>query len=616
MVMHTACIAKFCFGQRERFLSLAIATRSLLTSIKWFASAFAHKFAWKILLFFFCLALAPTYSWANDVRVSVQVDENAIMPDTPIRATMLIQHDKDQVVQSDSFMMNGKPLKAEFVKDVLIAPDSPLRISFYQFEIKGMPSGLQVISPISVKVGGSTYQTPATTYEVLSPSRMSGGKGGTILNLEAYVNAPPLIFPGEKFHVGYRFYYNENIDLKTQELPLLDAKGFKKIGTQKISDVNKGALSVRGMEQEIEAVEPGKYSFGPSYVVGNVYRKDSSGKDMLFGKDIRADAAMVDIIVSGFPEKDKPASFNGSVGEGIDFSVELLSYKEIQVGDKISLALKFTGKGDLSKIKVPKLCCEPGFPGFFELSDIPPIPTPGDGYVIYYVELRALSPKVDAIPSIEFSYYDPKMGKYEVKSSKPIPITVNPAPKKALPLTPGIPEKTEQQPQKPATNAPPTANVVNWPKTTSVAGAIEIETIYPLSVSDLSNRNFGTWEVLLVIPLGFLGLYVQWDFIQRRKKKLAEVPVKTSFDYFNEAKECQGSFSEFYKLVTIALLMRLYELKEIESKSLSPEQLPVEGMSGKVRAFLLAIEKERFTGKQPSKEEIIKKVNELFEMMS
>lgn len=570
-------------------------------------------------LIFVGFALSIAQVWAvDDVRVSVQVDEKKIMPDSPIRATLTIQHDQNQEVKTDSVVMDGQPLQVEFVRDVEIAPDSPLRISFYQFALKPMQPGLQILSPIAVKVGDTIYKTPATTFEVPSPSRINSGAKGPVLNIEAYANAPPSIFPGQRFTVGYRFYYNDNIELKVQELPLLEAKGFKKIGSPKISDVNQGTVSIRGIEQEVEAVKAGKYPFGPSFIEGYIYRQDNFGRKQIFSKDIRAEADTVTITVSDFPEKGKPASFNGSIGEDLDFSVELLSYKDMQVGDTISLALKFSGKGDLSTIQIPKLCCEPGFPGFFEMSDIPPIPTPGNGNVVYFVELRAISPKVRAIPAIEFSYYNPVKGVYEIRRSEPIPITVQAAPEKTLPMTPGMPEKpSEGSPAEPAAQKSVKADVVNWPQTTPEAGAIEIETIYPLSVSDLTNRNFGTWSVLFVIPLGLLALFIQSDYMRRRSQKEAEVIVKTGLDYWNEAKEGGGTFSEFYALLTKALLMRLHEVKQIASEEISPQNLPEEGISGQVRAFLLEIEKERFTGKDRlSKEEIVKKADQLFKQMS
>jgi hypothetical protein len=572
-------------------------------------------------MIFFFAAFSFGNCIADDVRVSAQVDAKTSIPNSPIRGTLTIQHNQNQKIDPDSFSMDGQPLKAEFLRDVEFAPNSPLRISIYQFSIKPMPAGLQILPPIAVKIGGELYKSTATTYEVITPSRVNNTKKEPILNLEAYAKAPSQIFPGQRFSVGYRIYYNDNIDLQTQELPLLEAQGFKKVGAIKITDVNEGNLSVRGMEQEVEAVNAGKFTFGPSMIVGNVYRKDNFGRNQISKNNIRADADTVTITISDFPEKDKPASFNGSVGEDIDFSVDLLSYKEMQVGDKISLGLKFSGKGDLSTINIPKICCEPGFPGFFEPSDIPPIPTPGSGNVVYYVELRPLSPKIRAIPPIEFSYFNPQKGNYEIKRSEAIPITVNPAPTKELPLTPGMPEKQVDEASNtsnlPKQESAANTNEVEWPKTTPNAGAIEIETIYPLSVSDLTNRNFGTWEVLLVIPLGLLALYIQWDYIQKRNKRLAEVVVKTSFDYYKEAKESRGSFSEFYTLLTKGLILRLQEIKLIEPDVQVPEELPLEGVAGSVRALLLGIEKERFTGKQQlTKEEIISQADKLFKMMS
>lgn len=543
--------------------------------------------------------------WEGDVEVSAQLDQDNISPTLPIHGTISIQHDVDQSIDPSSFFLENAPFHVKHLRDVEIAPDSPLRISLFRFEIEPQPSGLHLLPSISMKVGGKKYTTAATTYEVPALARTVEGSAKIILKLEPFVGNSKPLYVGQQTVVGYRIFYNENFDLKTQQLPLLEAKGFKKIGGDRISDIRQGALAIRMMEQDIEATTPGTYAFGPSFIVGYRYRNDSKGRKLQQGQEIRAEAPTLQIEVLDFPQLGKPPSFNGAIGEGIEFSVELLSHPEIYKGDKVSLALHFASDKDLSGIKLPELCCEPGFPGFFELSDIPPIPTPGNGSILYFVEMRSLTDKIRELPSIEFSYFNPKTEKYEVRKSKPIPLKVTAPPDKELPIAPEIQEPPEKATQNKEASA--------WTEGASKVQSIEIETIYPLEVSDLSDRNFGTWAALLILPMGIIALYIQMDLIQRRERRNAQVKQKESSDFLEQAKAATNHESEFYHLLEQALLLRLEEQGHLTGRSSTYHDLPMEGKCKEVREFIAALEEARFAAKEEKpRQEMIEDAAKLF----
>lgn len=560
-----------------------------------------------ILLFY--TALSTTLS-ADDTRVSLQLDDQGIFADQEIKGTITIQHLKSKEIDPKSFNIKGEPLRVQFMRNVEISPKSDLIISFYSFQLPPKESGLHVMPGVNVKIGGRSYTTPAMTFEVKARSKMTKGPGGIILQLESFVEGKLPLYVGQQISVGYKIFFNGNIELTEQVLPLLNAAEFKKVGNERIGDVREGGISVRQIEQKIEAEKPGTFSFGPSYITGYTYTVDWRGKKQTMGGTIKAEAAPVTIQVLEFPKEGQPPSFNGSVGENIDFDVSLITPPLSTVGERFILSLVFTSAEDLSNVKLPEICCQPGFPGFFELDDIPPLPVEKDNSLMYSVDLRPLTPNVREIPSIEFSYFNPDKEVYEVRRSKGIAVTVKPSPSQKLPLVPGTPTVLDEQ--VPGSKSTKQGEVL-WPERTSDAQPIEIHTIYPLEMDDLTNTLFGTWTVFLLLPFGGFLIYVQIDLREKRRKKASAKSVQDSDYWFRQAKGSKDHVGEFYRLLNKAFILRLNEQGLIEEEVQSPQQLPDEGICKKVKSFLCGIEEMRFTTRsQQSTEQILIEAEGLF----
>lgn len=562
---------------------------------------------------FFMIALlliTPILIHADDIRVSAQLNENEIAPNSPVTGVITIQHDVSQSVDLNSVTLEGAPLHIEFLRDVVISPQSPLRISLYRFQLDPQKPGLHILPSITLKIDGTKYSTTALTYEVSSITKAGNPSQGIIFKLEAYVEAEKPLYIGQQTHIGYRIFYNENFELKDQFLPLLSPEGFKKVGSENLSDIKEKGMSIRQIDQTIEAVKPGTYSLGPSYIIGYRYRQDFRGIKNAVGLDVKAEAPAVEITVKDFPVEGKPTSFNGAVGENIEFKVELLSRPEVFAGDKISISLKFISDSSLSGVKLPELCCQPGFPGFFELGDIPPVPTSDPGSVVYFVEMRPLTDKVTHLPSIEFSYFDPKSEKYVIRRSEAIPLSVTAPPEKVLPMTPDMPRLPNEKPLDEGNSRLSTSD---WPKEQEAPQAIEIETIYPIGVSDLSNRYFGTWAVVLIIPLGILALYIQMDIIRRRKKKEVNANIRRARDFLDEARLLNESSPKFYTLLEKAFMTKLLEVGAIDAIPSSYHDLPSEGITGGVKEFLSKVEEARYSKKNTMTiQEILQKAEPQF----
>jgi hypothetical protein len=92
-------------------------------------------------------------------EVTTQIDEYAtIKANQPIHGSIFVTHDQINSVDQTSFRMGSKPLKAVFVQNTQISPDSTVVVSVYRFQLAGQAAGVHTMPPISVSVGGKTVQ--------------------------------------------------------------------------------------------------------------------------------------------------------------------------------------------------------------------------------------------------------------------------------------------------------------------------------------------------------------------------------------------------------------------------------------------------------------------------
>lgn len=104
------------------------------------------------------------------VQVTSEINAyDNIVAGVPIKGSVLITHDENQLIDQNSFNMDGKPLPVKFFQTVTMSAYSKLVLSIYHFQLDGMTAGAHTLAPIKVKVGGKEYQALPLTVDV-SPS--------------------------------------------------------------------------------------------------------------------------------------------------------------------------------------------------------------------------------------------------------------------------------------------------------------------------------------------------------------------------------------------------------------------------------------------------------------
>lgn len=570
----------------------------------------------RLWIFLFFYVGASLFS--EEVKLSSEVDPYAIA-NAPIQVTVSVVHSKKEHIDEKSFLLEKQPLKVEFVKEVQFSPTSDTVLSLYQFSLPAQKPGFYTLPEVTAQVDGRPYSSFATTYSIADPqaapapkppppkhytapvNQKAGDRIPIILKLESIVQGDHTLFPGQSVTVGYRFLFNFDVDLNKEELPLLEGKGLEKVGAKETKFYVKDQLNVLEVKQTLRAVKPGTYKFPAGAIQGRAYRMIGERKEQA-AEDSKAASKPVTFQVQAFPEEGKPPSFNGAIGSDLNFTMQLLSKAEVNVGDKIDLVLEIQGKGQLFEMPMPEICCQPGFSGFFKVSDLPPLEKLSGDSKTFKVEIRPLSRSIEQIPPLEFSYFDPTAKTYQIKKSAPIPLKVRPIRKEgAEEGSPGqrAESSSSQEPQRFSTEP------------------IEVGANELLSREDLKDFYFGGWWTLLILPLmaGLFFLQLQWkNFLYRQRQK---PKVESSKRLFEDALKQPLESSEFFNGVQKALLRRLVERGVISSDNIAPEALSTEGKSGQVRAMIHLMEQQRFSGGEVTiDDDFLGKLKRLFEELA
>jgi len=133
------------------------------------------------------------------------------------------------------------------------------------------------------------------------------------------------------------------------------------------------------------------------------------------------------LIVQELPQAGRPESFTGTVGSG--YRLEVTADRSVvRVGDPIRLTLTLRGDAAVETSVLPPLTADGGLsPQDFRIPGNKTAGIHADGAKRFQVTVRALHPRVTAIPPLAFSWYDPRNQEYRTTRSRPVALAVHPA---------------------------------------------------------------------------------------------------------------------------------------------------------------------------------------------
>ena len=132
------------------------------------------------------------------------------------------------------------------------------------------------------------------------------------------------------------------------------------------------------------------------------------------------------LTVRPLPQAGRPATFVNAIGEGFAIDVRA-SRTVVSVGEPIELVVSLRGTPPLTGLSLPPLDGQGALPA--ALFGVPEGSLAGTvdeetGTKRFPVTVRIKSAEVREIPSLEFSYFDPRAGEYRTVHSEPIAVSV------------------------------------------------------------------------------------------------------------------------------------------------------------------------------------------------
>jgi hypothetical protein len=497
---------------------------------------------------------------AAETVVEAIIDKS--QPHLPVEGTLTVTHLKSDKIDDHSFRMNGAPLSMTFVKDVPFGSD--LTVTFYQFELPGQKQGNYTLSPISVKVGDQTVQSTIVPYEVsgetsIQPAKPTKKSSKTIFKLEAFVEGPTTLYLGERTKLIYRISFNRSVDLTNSQLPFIHPAHFQKVGDMQIVNSQEGDLSVQLITQEIKAIEMGTFQLGPSSIQGYAYQ--TKGEKKVYDPEpLEAKSAPIKIIVKSFPWQLQPESFTGALGN-IKATAKLFSPAMVSIGDILRVEVAIQGIHNLEELSFPQLNCQPGFSGFFQLSDLPPVSEIDqiEQQKIFHLDLRPISHLAKQIPSIHLSSFDPEKSQFIHYQTKPIAIDVQPS------------SQIENEPiRKTIQLLLPATFPKRW----------SIPAIAPLPLTEkpieLYQKNRGEHYSLL----GCAILLLCALFLQKLLKKIIRktTPILESEKLLKQALKSDMASRQIAKQLEQAIMQRIKEKRNFSLKEVEPFLLQLQAL--------------------------------------
>jgi|GEM_PF-5862862 len=459
----------------------------------------------------------------------VGIEETAAMPDAPLPLLITLEHPVEEV--PTQFQVDRASVQPDVVNEETHGNTVTTR---YRVMLPAQSKGLHLLPQVTVVINGKTLASVPSTYTLDFPP-----SDRPFFKLEAFQEGPTTLYPGQRTTLAYRYRFNTNVSLQKEDLPFLKPKGLRVIGEPQIKDVQDGSISTRTITLLVEAIQPGTLVFPSAFVEG-------VGPN---GQKLRSEVPSLALNVLPFPTP-YPVAFNGAIGQFTFHANPQTS--SLQVGDPLQIQLIIKGKGTLDSLHPPDILCQPGFAGRFVQSDLPTTTESTDAGRVYRIRLRPITPFIEQIPSLYFSFFDPEKEEFVTLHSDPTPLRV--------------------ESHASLTNRPPFTIPIPPPLPSFVSNAAPSFPLPPVG-----------WSLLMALLVLFL-------FATSLKKRAPS--ARTMLKRAEKGRHEPG----FYTLLRDALYLR-------QQEQFNSRLLP----------FLTLLEEQRFSGKPfPSPQELLQQIRPLF----
>lgn len=282
-----------------------------------------------------------------------------------------------------------------------------------------------------------------TRRSVLEPGESPAEKIKQNIRVTGSINKP-VCFIGEPVLLSFKLMSGLKSSSDVLSMPALD--GFMAIKMdpdnsfprfKKIGGIEYNVFTVRQMQLIPDRL--GDITIG-AIEIANSVQYSKGEKKMTYSGNIASNP--VKLKVMPLPDKGVPAGFNGAIGK---FQVNCkLMHDTIPAGETNMLVIEITGEGNFYSLKQPVIQWPSGFHNFdaVEKTETDEKVFPVKGKRVITIPFVADQQGSFTIPAIQWSYFDPAIGKYVSVISDSLPIKVE-APLPVHLSSPDVPVSTK-----------------------------------------------------------------------------------------------------------------------------------------------------------------------------
>lgn len=321
----------------------------------------------------------------------------------------------------------------------------------HNYLVQAMQQGEFTIPPIKVTAGGETFTTEAISFEVTGTSQENSGRpGSTSRTAENAVfiriTETKSHYPGEIVPIKIKAYFSQEYKADSISLPTIQGDGVvmpelkdKPLQTQE--SLGGRMYNVLIWNTSLSGIKVGKHpiTFGleASLLIPQKRRSispfggsspfDDSFLDNFFGnyrrKPISVTSPEILFNVLTLPTDNRPDNFTGAIG---DFQLKVAAAPlTLEVGEPLTLNMEISGTGNFDRVEAPVFPESPDWKTYSPTSFFSKEGNNYSGTKGFEQAVVARSNAISDIPSLSFSYFDPRKKSYVTRTSSPIGIRLN-----------------------------------------------------------------------------------------------------------------------------------------------------------------------------------------------
>ncbi|HLE11101.1 MAG: hypothetical protein A2504_01605 [Bdellovibrionales bacterium RIFOXYD12_FULL_39_22] len=389
------------------------------------------------------------------ISVELSVDKNSMALEDEVQLQIAVRGANNAGNLSVAGMDNFEIVSQSSGQSVQIVNGSmSVEKSFY-YNLAPKSAGTFSLGPAILELNGSKIQSNAIEMQVFSTEGESAAEGNQSPSNESV---------GQDERLGERGYFVQaTIDSKSavvNQQIIYTFRFFDRVGIsganigkwpqfegfvkEDLGEQRRFRTVINGIEWNVTEIrhalfptKVGTLTIEPAELVASVV--DDSGRarrgGSLFGgffggfqqvKQVRLKTKSLSVAVSQLPSSNRPANFTGHIGR---FSIQSeLSKNNLMVGESATLSLSITGEGNIRDISLPPM----QFEGFKIYEDKPTVDIRTDKEVVVGQKIfkYGLVPQKDGqliLPAIEFVFYNPHSGQYEVAKTESMTLQISKA---------------------------------------------------------------------------------------------------------------------------------------------------------------------------------------------